>query len=109
MKTLNEFIKEINGSKDLQEELKNTNDMDAANAFLKKHDCDATANELAEYIRSQRKDGVQELSDDEVSAVAGGIWADFGYGLVWLETEVKIERKKEEVLEKHIIEIIDDD
>lgn len=75
MKTLGEFIKEIEASKELQKELKNVENKEAAEVFLKKHDCGATAKELAEFIKSQVKD-IQggELSDDEASSVAGGVY-----------------------------------
>ena len=92
MKTLDEFIKEIKGSKDLQKELKKVNDIDAADAFLKKHGCSAAADELAEYIRSQNKDGVRELSDDEASAASGGTWYNFGEG--WFNTDDEVTEKK---------------
>ena len=109
MKTLDEFIKEINDSKELQEELKNTRDVDAANAFLKKHDCAATADELAEYIRSQKNDGQGELSDDEVSEVAGGFWMDIGAGWFWVdETLPQRPKKTEPVLESFKIEILEE-
>ena len=94
MKTLDEFIKEINGSKELQEALKNVKDMDAANAFLKKYDCNATAQELTEYIKSQINNIEGELSDDEASLASGGIWMDVGAG--WFEVDDTIPVRKEE-------------
>ncbi|MBO4429541.1 MAG: hypothetical protein J5832_06260 [Clostridia bacterium] len=109
MKTLDEFIKEINGSKELQEELKNAKDIDAVNAFLKKHDCDATAEKLSEYIKSQKNDGARELSDDEVSEVAGGFWMDIGAGWFWVDDTIPPRKKKEEpVLGEFKIEIIEE-
>ena len=102
MKTLNEFIKEVSSSKELQEELKNAKDADAVNAFLKEHDCDATAGELAEYIKSQRNDGARELPDDEVSEVAGGIWMDVGAG--WIDVSDAIPLKKKKAAQKPLKE-----
>ena len=92
MKTLNEFIKEVSSSKELQEELKNAKSSDVVNAFLKTHDCDATADELAEYIKSQRNDGARELSDDEVSEVAGGSRMDADY--IAVSNVIPYEKKK---------------
>ena len=107
MKTLDEFIKEINGSKELHEELKKVKDMDAANAFLKAHDCDATAKELSEFIKSQISDGQGELSDDEASSVSGGIWMDVGAG--WIEVDDTIPaRKTSPILPDKRIDIIED-
>ena len=107
MKTLNEFIKEVSSSKELQKELKNAKDADVVNAFLKEHDCDATAGELAEYIKSQRNDGARELSDDEVSEVAGGIWMDVGAGWIWVDETLPARKKmKEPALKEFKIEII---
>ena len=109
MKTLDEFIKEIKGSKDLQKELKKVNDIDAADAFLKKHGCNAAAGELAEYIRSQNKDNVRELSDDEASKAAGGIWLDFGFGWAWSDDKIPAKSEPTESgLQKHVIPIIPD-
>lgn len=93
MKTLDGFIKEINGSKELQEELKNVKDTDAANAFLKKHDCSATAKELTEYIKSQKNNAEGELSDDEVSAASGGVWMDVGAGWIDVDDTVPVREK----------------
>lgn len=49
MKTLEEFIKEIETSKELQEKFRSLKGKDATDAFLKNHDCDAVAHELAEF------------------------------------------------------------
>jgi hypothetical protein len=43
MKTIQDFIKEIEGSAALQDELKAIKDKDAAAAFLKKYDCGGSA------------------------------------------------------------------
>ena len=98
MKTIDELIKEINGSKEMQEELKNANDLASVDAFLKKHDCGATAKELAEYIKSLKNDGPRGLSDDEVSEVAGGIWMNIGFGWVWVDDTPPIQKQTGTVL-----------
>ena len=73
MKTIEEFYKEIVGSKELQEELK-TLSADSLGAFLKKHGCAASAEEFAEYVRSQAEG---EIADDDANAVAGGLFMPF--------------------------------
>ena len=94
MKTLEEFVKEINGSEELQKALKEINDKAALEEFIKKNCCGATAEEFAEYVKSQAKGGQGELSDDEASSVAGGVWFDIGFGRFWVD-ETLPERKKE--------------
>ena len=107
MKVLDEFIKEIKASKELQAELKNVKDTVAADAFLKSHDCGATAKELSEFIKSQINDGQGELSDDEASSVSGGIWMDVGAG--WIEVDDTIPaRKTSPILPDKRIDIIED-
>lgn len=71
MKTLNEFIKEITASKELQEEIKTFKNSDELNAFFKAHDCDATAEDYGALINLVEK-GEGELPDDLAEAVAGG-------------------------------------
>lgn len=73
MKTAEEFYKEIAGSKELQEELKKLN-VETLGAFLRKHDCEATAKEFADYAKS-RAEG--ELTDDAAEAAAGGYYLYF--------------------------------
>ena len=69
MKTLEEFIKEIEGSDALKNELKEIKDKTALADFLKKHGCDVSVNEFAEHIRSQ---GEGEIGDDEAEKASGG-------------------------------------
>ena len=110
MKTLEQFIKEINASKELQEELKNLKNKDAVAAFLKKHDCSATAEELAEAIKVKAENGQGELSDDEASAASGGIWFDIGFGRFWVdETLPQRKQKVDPILPDSPIIIEDED
>ena len=74
MKTIEEFYKEIAGSKELQEELK-TLTVDSLGEFLKKHGCNATAKEFVEFARLQSEG---EIEDDDANTVAGGFTASFG-------------------------------
>ena len=68
MKTIEEFYKEIAGSKELQEELKVLTE-EALGEFLRKHDCEATAKEFSDYTRSLTEG---ELTDDDAQTAAGG-------------------------------------
>lgn len=70
MKTLEEFIKEIDASKELQAELKGLKDKEAVAAFLQKHGCVAAVDELAAYIKAQTQG---EIGDDAAAKVAGGV------------------------------------
>lgn len=108
MKSLEEFIKEIDGSEKLQKELKNIKDTAGADAFLKKYDCDAAAAELAEYIKSQIADKEGELSDDDASAASGGVWFEWGGGRTWIDDVPIPERKQTQPLPEFKI-IIEDE
>ena len=70
MKTAAEFIKEIGMSEDLQRELMSIGKEYAEiGAFLKRHDCAASAKEFADFIQSQNEG---EITDDATKNVAGG-------------------------------------
>lgn len=69
MKTVEEFYKEISSTKALQDELKNASD-EMLEAFLKKHDCNASVRDFTEYVNSQ-KEG--EIEDKDAEVVAGGL------------------------------------
>ena len=71
MKTINEFIKEIEGSEALQKELKAIEDKDAAAAFLKKYDCGGTAEEFGKALLALSEG---EISDNAAESAAGGWW-----------------------------------
>ena len=71
MKTAQDFIKEIEGSAELQAALKEIKDKDALAEFLKKNDVDGTVEDFGKAV--QAKAGAEgELSDDDAEAVAGG-------------------------------------
>ena len=76
MKTAAEFIKEIGASEDLQRELVSIGKAYAEiEAFLKKHDCGASAREFIDFLIDQKKSQPEgEIGDDEANAVAGGYW-----------------------------------
>ena len=69
MKTMEAFYREIAGSKELQEALNSLNEA-ALEEFLRKHDCEATAKEFAEYAKTQAEG---EMEDGAVEAVTGGM------------------------------------
>ena len=69
MKTAETLLQEIKSSVELIDELKAVKDGDALSAFLKKHGCDATAEEFQAALR-------RELSDDALEGVAGGGFLD---------------------------------
>ncbi|MBP0973018.1 MAG: hypothetical protein J5851_03835 [Oscillospiraceae bacterium] len=67
MKTLAELMQEVAGSEELQKELTAIKDSETLEAFFKKHDCGATAEEFL------GADAEGAISDEEVEAVAGGM------------------------------------
>ena len=71
MKTIEAFIKEIEGSAELQAALKAIKDKDALAAFLKKNDVDGTVEDFSKAIKA-KNEAEGELSDDDAEAVAGG-------------------------------------
>ena len=68
MKNVDEFYKEFCDSKALREELKNATDK-VLDSFLKKHNCDADAQEFIEFAKSHFEGAI---SDDSAASVAGG-------------------------------------
>ncbi len=76
MKTIEEFIKQIEGSEALKNELKEIKDKDALAAFLKKYDVEGTVEDFGKALKS-KAEAEGELSDDDAEAVAGGKFWDF--------------------------------
>ena len=73
MKTIEAFIREINESAELQNEIRTIKDKDALAAFLKKNDVDGTVEDFGKAIKA-KTEAEGELSDDAAEAVAGGGW-----------------------------------
>ena len=71
MKTIEAFIKEIEGSAELQAALKEIKDKDALAAFLKKNDVDGTVEDFVKAIKA-KTEAEGEITDDAAEAVAGG-------------------------------------
>lgn len=76
MKTIEAFIKEIESSAALQEELKAIKDEDVFAAFLKKNDVVGSVEDFAKVMEAKTASGV-ELSDEELDNVTGGSWKSF--------------------------------
>ena len=73
MKTIEELYKEISASDELKKVLSEIKDKAVLADFLKEHGCEASADEFAEYVRSQNEG---ELDDDGASAATGGYFGD---------------------------------
>ncbi|MBP5166453.1 MAG: hypothetical protein ILP09_04265 [Oscillospiraceae bacterium] len=69
MKTLQELYSEIIASDELKAAFAEAAKDGKAAEFLKAHGCEATAEELAAFLKS-RSNG--EISDEELDSVAGG-------------------------------------
>ena len=80
MKTIEEFIKEIESSDALKNELKAIKDKDALAEFLKKQDVSGTVEEFVKMFKA-KNESEGEISDDDVEAVAGGGIVDWFLGL----------------------------
>ena len=74
MKTLQEVYEEIKESDDLKRALAEAVKAGKVTEFLKAHGCDATEDELKEFVAEKAaQDKPIELSDEELEKVAGGI------------------------------------
>ena len=72
MKTLQEMLKEIEGSEVLKDELKGIRNKVQFEEFLKKHDCEATAEEfikLDDTLKKPEMKDENELEDDAVESL----------------------------------------
>ena len=70
MKTVEEFIRELEGSEELRKELEAVGNKDSLEAFLKKNGCGFTAEEFVNAVGSEG-----ELSDADAEAAAGGLYS----------------------------------
>lgn len=75
MKTAEELFKEITASEALQKEFDaiGKGKLAEIGAFLKNHDCTASAEEFMAFLKKQ-KAPEGELDDDAAGVVAGGKW-----------------------------------
>ncbi len=84
MKTVEELFKEIEASKDLQKELTSIGKGKFAEVevFLKKHDCEASAEVFVDFLKKKKKTQPEgEIGDEDVEAVAGGGMFEWFEGL----------------------------
>ena len=73
MKTLQEFYEEVKTSDELKKALAEAARSGKITEFLKAHDCDATADELKEFVAEKTaKDKPIELDEEALENVAGG-------------------------------------
>ena len=88
MKTIEAFIRELEGSAALQDEFKAIKDKDALAAFLKKYNVSGTVEDFVKVIKA-KTEAEGEIKDDAAEAVAGGyslddFVSDLKYGIHWL-------------------------
>lgn len=83
MKTLNEFMKEIEGSETLQNELSAIKDKDAAAAFLKKYDVSGSVEDFRNAVIAIAE-AQGAISDDAAESAAGGIMIPLYFDVPWL-------------------------
>lgn len=69
MKTLEQFYEEIQNNEELKQEFTSSFKEGVLDDFLKDHDCDATAEDVMNFMNSL-KDGA--VSDNDLDNVAGG-------------------------------------
>lgn len=69
MKNIEELYKEVMENEALKEEFTTAYREGNVSEFLKKHDCDATAEEVSEYVNGVKDEA---LSLDDLDNVAGG-------------------------------------
>ena len=77
MKTMQELYSEIVASDELKKAIVEAMKADKLEDFLKAHGCEATAEEVQEFMDAKASGDVPiELSDDELKYVAGGSFVD---------------------------------
>jgi predicted ribosomally synthesized peptide with nif11-like leader len=74
MKTLQEFYEEVKTSDDLKKSLAEAVKAGKVTEFLKANGCDATADELKEFVvvKAAQDKPMREISEEELEHVAGG-------------------------------------
>ncbi len=77
MKTVQELSSEIIASDELKKAFVEAMKANKLEGFLKAHGCEATAEEVQEFVEAKAaEDTPIELSDNELKAVAGGSFVD---------------------------------
>ena len=82
MKTLEELVKEINASEELQKTISQIKDKTGLIDFLKEQGCEASVDDFAKTIKSQ---GEGEIGDDVAATIAGGEWPDWANPFKWFD------------------------
>jgi len=72
MISINELYQELKNNNELRSKFLEAYGKGEIEGFLKDNDCDATADEALKYIEQETRSGSPELSDEELSLVAGG-------------------------------------
>ena len=73
MKSLQELYDEVKGDDGLKKSFVEAMREDVAEDFLREHGCEATSEELSEFLDGKaRESGPLELSEGELAGVAGG-------------------------------------
>ena len=80
MKTAEEFIREINDSKELQDEIRDLKEAEGLEEFLKRHGCEAELEEFLKCLGSQEEG---EIDDDDAENAAGGFVG--GYRICYID------------------------
>ena len=77
MKTVQELYSEIIASNELKKAFVEAMKANKLEDFLKEHDCEATEEEIEEFIQTKASEDTPiELSDEELKRVAGGTFVD---------------------------------
>ncbi len=75
MKTLQDLYEEVKKSDDLKKALADAVKAGKVTEFLKANGCDATAEELKEFVAEKaNRDKPIDLSEEELENIAGGDW-----------------------------------
>ena len=77
MRTMQELYSEIIANNELKKAFVEAMKADRLGDFLKSHGCEATVEEVGEFLETKAaEDAPMELSDDELKHVAGGSFVD---------------------------------
>ena len=92
MKTLLELKKEIVANAELREAWSEALKSGKTDEFLKAHGCDATKEELKDFLENDKS----ELADEELDNVAGGVATQRGtFFCKWCDTELPLSKQSD--------------
>lgn len=76
MKSLQELYDEVIASEEMKAEFLECGKTEEATAgFLKKYDCNASVDELKDFLTEKATAAAKELSEEELKEIAGGVKA----------------------------------